>query len=154
MNCRYPLLTLALEILNFAFVLLSRLTSRKGAEVLTLPGCWIYFARVQAILSRLQFSDHGVLLQAPSVIRFMERRPRLSSFDLEKIYFPMMPRCRSRVISVVHAVYPCPVAAAVALAVVEPAAVPPAALWVVPAAGAFALVALEGSGAAAALGVA
>src|ERR1043165_8025519 len=50
--------SVSLEILNVAFVLLGRCFCIKGAEVAALTSLGILLARIEAILSRLQFSNH------------------------------------------------------------------------------------------------
>jgi hypothetical protein len=48
-----------LEILHGAFVLFSSGARFESTEIAALAGFRIHFARIQPILSRLQFADHG-----------------------------------------------------------------------------------------------
>lgn len=56
--CGSPETSSPLEVLNYALVGFGRLSGRESAEVASPSGFGVLLSRVQAILSRLQFSNH------------------------------------------------------------------------------------------------
>ena len=65
-----------LEELDFPFMLLRGLTGSEGSEIATLPGLRILLAGIQAILSRLKFSDHTRSKRLASIRGCIARRER------------------------------------------------------------------------------
>jgi hypothetical protein len=59
---KFAPLTATLEELDRSLMLLGCLLGREGAEVAPLSGFWILFARIEAVLARLEFSNHDGLL--------------------------------------------------------------------------------------------
>lgn len=49
------------EILNLAFVLLGGFAGVEGAEVAAAAGLFIFLARIEAVFSGFEFSDHRSL---------------------------------------------------------------------------------------------
>ena len=60
--CLDEVLTVLLEVLNFALVLLGLLARVKRAKVSTLTGLWIYFARIEPVSTGWELPDHRLLL--------------------------------------------------------------------------------------------
>jgi hypothetical protein len=57
--------SVALEILDLAFVLLSRRPAVEGAQVAAFAGLWVLLARIKPVLAGRQFADHGIFLSWP-----------------------------------------------------------------------------------------
>src|SRR5204862_3289767 len=55
-------LSMPLEILHLAFVLLGGPSRRKRAEISPPPGLGIGFARIQTVFAGLELADHGLHL--------------------------------------------------------------------------------------------
>ena len=51
--------SLALKELNFSFMLLGRLPRGESSQIAPLAGFRILLTRIQAVLSRLEFSNHN-----------------------------------------------------------------------------------------------